>query len=545
MLPKAGKSRRSASLRTLIFVSSFMVFAGVLPAAAETTAMVTASDSALAVGDSVAPTYDAGWENATFLANVAPTQYTGSMYWLTNGVTGASQYWDAGWTGSGVGVALIDTGVVPVNGLTAPGKIINGPDLSFESQSDGFRYLDTYGHGTHMAGIIAGRDTGASIVSGNATDFLGMAPGAKILNVKVADREGAVDISQVIAGIDWVIQHRNDPGLDIRVLNLSFGTNSIQPYEFDPLAFVVEKAWKAGIVVVVAAGNDGNPSALRNPAISPFIIAVGASIENATYSASDDTVASFSNCGTTSRGVDLVAPGKSILSLRNPGSTADSDHPEAVVDDRFFLGSGTSQAAAVVSGAAALVIQQRPSITPDQLKKLFKDTAQPIPGATTLCQGSGLLNLASARLAPTPSAKDASQKYTPSAGNGSIESARGADHLTANGVRLEGEKDIMGRAWTGWCANLPSIKRSAQDCVETFWSGGNWNGTSWSGTSWSGTSWSGTSWSGTSWSGTSWSDMYWSGTSWSGTSWSGTSWSGTSWSGTSWSTPRTRGQSWG
>ncbi len=554
MLSSAGKLERGMSLRALIVVSSFLVFAGVLPAAAESTSMLSPTDSPLVAGDTATPGYEAGWEDAGFISGAAPTQYAGSMYWITNSVTGASEYWNAGWTGAGVGVALIDTGVVPVNGLTTPGKIINGADLSFESQSDRFRHLDAYGHGTHLAGIIAGRDDGAVIAPGNSTDFLGMAPGARIINVKVGDREGSVDVSQVIAAIDWVIQRRNDPGLNIRVLNLSFGTNSIQPYQIDPLAYVVERAWKAGITVVVAAGNDGNAAPLRNPAISPYIIAVGASVENNTPTPSDDIVAGFSNCG-TDRTVDLVAPGKSIVSLRNPGSTADAAHAEAVVNDRFFLGSGTSQAAAIVSGAAALIIQQRPTITPGQLKMLLKSTAQPMPLASPACQGSGHLDLGAARLAPTAPLKDATQKHKESVGNGSIEAARGSDHLTNNGVVLRGEKDIMGRPWTGWCANNPSDRRAAQDCVTTFWSGGNWNGapwsgtswsgTSWSGTSWSGTSWSGTSWSGTSWSGTSWSDMAWSGTSWSGTSWSGTSWSGTSWSGTSWSGLRARGQSWG
>jgi serine protease AprX len=115
------------------------------------------------------------------------------------------------------------------------GKIINGPDLSFESQSDELRYLDTYGHGTHLAGIIAGND-------GTEDGFRGVAPGARVVNVKVANYEGAVDVSQVIAAIDWVVQHRNDNGMNIRVINLAYGTDSTQSPMLDPLSFAVEQA---------------------------------------------------------------------------------------------------------------------------------------------------------------------------------------------------------------------------------------------------------------------------------------------------------------
>jgi serine protease AprX len=455
----------------------------------------------------------------------------------------------SGANGQGVDVALIDSGVVPVEGLTYPGKILNGPDLSFESQSDQFRYLDTYGHGTHMAGIIAGRD---SALTGDPAKiyqrywdesrggFAGVAPGARVVSVKVAGHDGATDVSQVIAAIDWVVQHKNSDGLNIRVMNLSFGTDSSQPYALDPLAYAVEQAWNAGIVVVVAAGNDGNAAQLRNPALDPFVIAVGAADSNGSYRISDDYVTDFTSCGTTDRHVDVVAPGRSIRSLRAPGSTADTDHPGARVGDRFFKGSGTSQAAAVVSGAAALLVSQRPDITPDQVKAMFMDHAQSLSGQSSKCQGAGELNLRNVRDSATPVAV---QTHSPSTGLGSLDAARGAVKLEADGMVLDGELDIFGNAFDPASWAIASANG-------TSWSAGTWNGTSWSGTSWSGTSWSGLSWTGTSWSGTSWSGLSWSGLSWSsqvwtGTSWSGTSWSGTSWSGTSWSTAGWLSAGWG
>jgi serine protease AprX len=472
------------------------------------------------------------------------------LFWVTNKLTGAADYWQAGYTGAGVDIALIDTGVVPTDGLTYPGKVINGPDLSFESQADNLRYLDTYGHGTHLAGIIAGRDDAAGqVLKGDSDHFLGMAPGARIVSVKVADSQGAVDVSQVIAAIDWVVQHRNDNDMNIRVINLAYGTDGIQPSAIDPLSQAVEMAWKAGIVVVVAAGNDGNTTALRNPATNPFVIAVGASQPNNTNSLADDTVPTFSNCGTGERFVDIVAPGKSIVSLRDPGAHIDEQYPEAVVANDFFLGSGTSQASAVVTGAVALLLEQRPELNPDQVKQLLvHDTAMYLEGASFNCQGGGALDLTTALGAPTPSPTSAEQTHQRSDGSGSLEAARGSNHVYDNDIPLQGEIDIMSSPWTPYqCQTVTYGKGKDRYDVtecESKWTGGDFNGASWSGASWSGASWSGASWSGASWSGASWSGASWSSKDWSGASWSGASWSGASWSGASWSGASWSGHVW-
>ncbi|MBA2558742.1 MAG: S8 family serine peptidase, partial [Propionibacteriales bacterium] len=226
-------------------------------------------------------------------------------------------------TGKGVTVAVIDTGVAPVPGLDDPGKVINGPDLSFDSQDPETRYLDGYGHGTHMAAIIAGRD--ANLPPGKDgqsryTDpryFVGMAPDARILNVKAAASDGGTDVTQVIAAVDWVVQHRNDNGMNVRVINLSYGTRSTQSYLLDPLAKAVENAWRHGIVVVVAAGNDGIASpTLTMPAADPYVVAVGAVDNRGTDGFKDDIVAPFSNGGDKARRPNLIAPGKSVVSLR-------------------------------------------------------------------------------------------------------------------------------------------------------------------------------------------------------------------------------------
>ena len=233
-------------------------------------------------------------------------------------------------------------------------------------------------------------------------------------------------------------------------------------------------------------------------------------------------------------------PGESIASLRNPGSSADIDYPNAAVSDRFFLGSGTSQAAAFVSGAAALTIDRDPSLSPDEVKALLMQEASDSNFRRTdpLCIGAGVPNLEHIKHEidrgdiPT-----ATQTFAHSTGIGSLEASRGTDHLEHEGVVLEGEQDIFGQAWDG-------VSWSTASAAGLSWSGGDWNGVTWSGLSWSGLSWSGVSWSGLSWSGLSWSGLSWSDNTWNGLSWSGLSWSGVSWSGLSWSGLSWSGVSW-
>jgi serine protease AprX len=470
-----------------------------------------------------------------------------SMYNTTQ-YTGAQTWWSAGFTGAGVDVAVIDTGVSPVDGLSAPGKLIYGPDLSFESQSDAYRNLDTNGHGTFMAGIIAGRGSGAVTGSyaGDSTNFLGVAPDARILSVKVGVADGGVDVSQVIAAVDWVVQHRNDNGMNIRVLNLSYGTDSLQSYLVDPLAFAVEQAWKAGIFVVTATGNAGyafKTGTLTNPAFDPKIFAVGASDSMGTATQADDTVASFSSTGSNQRTPDVVAPGAHLVSLRVPGSYIDQTFGSTgVVTSSLFRGSGTSEAAAFVSGAAALVIQQRPTISPDALKRLFLFNTKGLAGFSSLKQGSGEVDLGKMLGALTYNPPVQWKTIDWSTGIGSLELSRGTEHLTRDGVVLSGSVDIFGHPFDS--AAMALLEAAGNSWSGGVWNGNVWSGNSWSGNSWSGNSWSGNSWSGNSWSGNSWSGNSWSGNSWSGNSWSGNSWSGNSWSGNSWSSSGWMGVSW-
>ena len=463
----------------------------------------------------------------------SPSSDPYSMANVTLG-TGAQAWWNAGYTGKGVDVALIDSGVTPVAGLDGAGKIANGPDLSLDSQSPSLRYLDAYGHGTFMAGLIAGNDPSA---------YRGMAPDARLVSIKVGAADGAVDVSQVVAAIDWVVQHAHDPGFNIRVINLSYGTNSLQDPSTDPLAYAAEQAWKRGIVVVAAGGNYGfqtqrNAPALADPAYDSSLFAVGSIDTMGTAALSDDQVPSFSpwpKRGAT-RGVDVVAPGVHLQGLRVPNSFIDVNHPEGYLDDRYFRGSGTSQSAAIVSGAAALVLQKYPNATPDQVKQLLMSSATYLSSQKSQAQGGGDLNLTAALTTPLQNATAAAFDDK---GSGSLEQSRGSDHLSApDGSVLTGEQDIFGKPFD-------SAAMAALEALASSWSGGMWNASSWSGSSWSSLNWLASSWSASSWSASSWSASSWSANSWSGSSWSASSWSGSSWSGSSWSGAGWQGATWG
>ena len=475
-----------------------------------------------AVMASAATLFSVMTPTASMAAGYSPAADAYSMA-NTTAWSGASAWWQAGWTGAGVDVAVIDTGVSPVEGLATPNKLLYGPDLSLESQAPNLRNLDTNGHGTFMAGLIAGRDSGIEFPYANApaTAYRGMAPDARIISIKVAVADGGTDVSQVIAAIDWVVQHRYDNGMNIRVINLSFGTNSTQSYLDDPLAYAAEQAWRKGIVVVAAAGNSGyqkgsGAPGLADPAYDPHIIAVAGMDSMGTPLPWDDTIASYSAVAANgnARKPDFAAYGSHMQGLRVRNSYLDVAYPAGILDDRYFRGSGTSEAAAITSGAVALILQRYPKLTPDQVKGYLSNSAISL-SVTPRLQGKGGIDLNGMLTATPPSSWSTGDAA--STGGGSLEQSRGTDHVSDDGVVLSGEQDIFGHEF-----NAPAM--AALEAAGNSWSGGTWNGNSWSGNSWSGNSWSGNSWSGNSWSGNSWSGNSWSGNSWSGNSWSTGGW---------------------
>jgi serine protease AprX len=412
---------------------------------------------------------------------------------------------NSGFTGKGVGIAMIDTGVAPVGGLTG-GNVVNGPDLSFDGQDPAKRHVDGNGHGTHLAGIMVGKP------SGSFTG--GIAPGAKLTSIKVGAANGAVDVSQVIAAIDWVVEHRNDDVANkIRVLEISYGTDSVQSSQVDPLAFAVENAWKAGIVVVAAAGNTGGATRVLSPASDRYVLAVGAVDTMGTSLSTDDRITSFTNRGDSTRRVDIVAPGRAILSLRAPGSAIDVAYPSARVGTQLFKGSGTSQAAAVVAASVALLFQAKPALTPDQMKAGIIARSKPVTSTGTVDNGIRALDTNSVR-GHTPTT--VKQTWPASTGKGSLEGARGTIHVSDGGVALSGENDVWGPFSTATWA--------AASAAGTSWSGGTWLGRDLTGTGWAVGTGGLSSWSGRAWSGRAWSGRAWSGQSWSAAAWLGAQW---------------------
>ena len=467
-----------------------------------------------------------------------PVVAKGSL-WQMKEIIEANKMHSAGFTGKGVGVALIDTGVTEVRGLDT-GNVYYGPDLSFDSQDPELTNKDAYGHGTHLGSIIAGRDAAGTPASYTSkTQFFGVAPDVNLVSVKVGAQDGAVDVSQVIAALDWVVAHRNDNGLNIRVIALAYGTDSVQDPSIDPLTFAVEQAWKAGITVVVAGGNDGRDNKiLANPAQSPYVLSVGAEDTQGTLAVTDDTVPAWATRGTSERHVDLVAPGVSVIGARVPNGYADERNPTARIGTRFAKASGTSQATAVVAGEAALLLQAVPTLTPDQVKRRLYMTSVAFNSSSYIYRGDGVTKVNAARLY-----KDGTTKATTSAwystGLGSLEAARGSSHVNDGVSDLRGEVDIFGRRWDAAAWTRASSARTA-------WVGGNWRGWTWSGDGWNARSWRGTTWTTGTWSARSWRDDSWSARSWrdgswmvaAGTAgdWSARSWRDAAWSARSWRT---------
>jgi serine protease AprX len=446
-------------------------------------------------------------------SGVGPTGQGGDMTNVAR-LTGATTFWANGHDGSGVDIALLDSGVVPVEGLSTPNKLVIGPDLSSEGANDDLRHLDTYGHGTHMAGIIAGRDSAATpgTYAEDTTNFLGMAPGARIVSIKLADAQGRTQISQAIAAIDWVLTHRRSHGLNIRVINLSFAVDKSHADRFDPLAHAASIAWERGVVVVAAAGNDrgvDDKRGLASPASADGALGVGALDTQGTVTPEDDKVPGWSRTGNPSlglRGPDLTAPGTAIVSLRARNAFLDERHPAGAVSARFFRGSGTSQSTAIVSGAVALLLSQRPDLKPDQVRDILRRSADPLPFVSQATQGAGSLDLADAHRTSTRPVATTMADFE---------------------VLYDGDRRSLRHRPSGHRIGLPTMVRGS-------WTGSPLNGATWAGATWAGATWAGATWAGATWAGATWAGATWAGNAWSGATWAGATWAGATWAGVSW-----------
>src|ERR1700675_5082426 len=291
--------------------------------------------------------------------------------------------------GTGVGVAIIDSGVAD------HGDLHDASGASRVVYSQSFVAGDTttpdkFGHGSHVAGLIGGTGTNSGSANGYQARYAGVAPNVNIINLRVLDQNGSGTDSQVIAAIQQAIALQST--YNIRVINMSLGRPVFESYTLDPVCQAVESAWQAGIVVVVAAGNRGRDNSLGThgfatigaPGNDPAVITVGATRTMGTAMRVDDAIASYSSKGPTLVDhlvkPDLVAPGNRLVSLRDAGSTLDRNYSSYQVaplggSAKYFRLSGTSMATPLVSGAVALMLQQNPSLTPDQVKARLMKTA--------------------------------------------------------------------------------------------------------------------------------------------------------------------------
>jgi serine protease AprX len=294
-------------------------------------------------------------------------------------------------TGTGVTVAVIDSGITTFH----PDFTTGGSSrvIANEKFGNNLTTEDMYGHGTHVAGIIGGNGT----ASGGT--YKGIAPGVNLVNLKTSDMYGMTYESDVVAGLQWIYDNKST--YNIKVVNISMNSTVAQSYHTSPLDAAVEILWFNGIVVVVSAGNNGTAngsSTLYPPANDPFVITVGASEDKGTGILTDDTIAVFSAYGTTESGFakpDIVAPGRNVVApLGGLINIIFQQHPLHRVNDYYFRMSGTSMSAPVVSGAVALLLQDEPNLTPDQVKYRLMNTANKTwTNYSTAKAGAGALDI--------------------------------------------------------------------------------------------------------------------------------------------------------
>lgn len=422
---------------------------------------------------------------------------------------GATKMWDAGARGQGVGIALLDTGVSPHPDLA--GRLVSSADLTREGD-----FLDNYGHGTFLAGLIAGDGTTSS------GRFTGVAPGAHLMSVKVAGADGATTLGQVLYGLQLIDSSKDR--YNIRVVNIALAGPAVSGP--DPLVLAVERLWADGLVVVAAAGNSGpGTGSIASPAVDPYIVTVGSTDEHGTPSVDDDTVPSWSARGPSVYSMakpDLVAPGKSLVSLRAAGSSADHENPQARVGDHYFRGSGTSMSAAIASGAAALLLQSDPSFSPDEVKGVLMAEARPVADDDANAIGAGAVDVFAASSSDAPAAN----QDLPSLG---ARTAVGAPDDPVPGAKessfvwsrdpMGGEDRWLSRRW-----------------AEQEWTSRRWASRRWASRRWADADWSGDDWSSRRWAGKDWASRRWAGQLWAGADWASRRWAGTDWASVSWAT---------
>jgi serine protease AprX len=432
--------------------------------------------------------------------------------------------------GDGVTVAVVDTGIADVPDLA--GRVTDRVDLTGTGAGDGF------GHGTFMAGLIAG--SGAA--SGGA--YRGVAPAADLIDVKVADASGHTDLVTMLRGLQWVSDHADQ----VQVVSLSLSSGSPLPYQLDPLNQALRALWRQGIMVVVPTGNDGpGAGTVTAPGNDPLLLSVGGLDESGTVAHNDDVVGDWSGRGPTWQGdakPDLVAPGAHVISLRAPGSAVDTGYPQARVGTAYFRGSGTSMATAVTSAVVADTLAANPKLRPDTIKDLFVGTTYNVAGLSRAA-GGGAGGLDAAAVLKSAGRWRSSQASQQNAADAAAVGKDAAQWAAFNKAMLDGKADVAAAKWKklspasqDWAARAwAGLDPAARAWASNDWAARAWAGAGpeWAARAWAAQAWASGSWADADWSARAWADADWAARAWAARAWADADWAARAWAADSWS----------
>jgi len=453
----------------------------VLPVINGAAATMSAAD-ALALGEQPsvkAVSINARVRSAGFIPELGGDYPLANLVSTYPSAVSAPQAWFQGATGAGVGVAVIDSGIdgnlgdfasvtFHAGGHSWPGTVTGSRVVESAVVNPGASdATDPYGHGTFVAGVLAGNGDTLNPSDPNYGNYIGVAPNANLISVKVGDDQGNATELDVINGIEFAIQHKSD--YNIRAINLSLQSDTPQSYLTDPLDAAAESAWMNGIVVVAAAGNQGNTPGAETyaPANDPYVITVGATDTSGTT----PVPASYSSVGMTQDGFskpDVYAPGSHIVSVLAPNSAFAAMCPSCAIGGEYIKASGTSFAAPVVTGAVADLLSLNPNLTPDQVKAILIATSQPLPNSA-----AGSINIEAALSNQNAASSPADQGLTPSTlldGNGNLIGWNSTSFVPATGS--------LAASWarSSWsCASCTSSTDSEVDPTRSSWSRSSWS----------------------------------------------------------------------
>jgi serine protease AprX len=463
----------------------------------------------------VSPDLPVRVEGAGLLAGSHPSD-------VFTSVTGATSMWANGINGSGVTVAVLDTGI-DANLPDFGGRVIAGVNLANLRNPLAWN-VDQFGHGTFVSGLVASDGQSSN------GQYMGVAPGADLVSIKVANGSGITTESTVIEGVAWAIANEASDG--IRVLNMSLGVEPSSPSALDPLDQAVEQAWSAGIVVVTSAGNAGpDNGTITSPGDDPLAITVGAMDDGGVDNPAGFSIPTFSSTGPTLDDgwfkPDVVAPGRSVVSLIPPNSTVALQNPQAIIGRHNFVGSGTSFSAAIVSGLAALLLQEDPALTPDQVKAALLFGASPGPIGDPLVDGHGIVNAVAAAAAAgqvflNQNVAAAAESSSPPA-TVSLSSTWAAS--TWNPANWSGE---------AWSSTPLSATGAATTSATNLVLGTAWNGTTWNGMAWNEAAWNSSTWNEAAWNEAAWNEAAWNEAAWNDAAWNDAAWNDAAWNDAAW-----------